>query len=56
MHISKSERCYIAQSLWYYFYMKTNVLQDFHSCIDVLLSDFLTFTQFFQIVKEEDML
>ena len=37
MHISKSERCYDAQSLWYYFYIKANVLQDFHICINVPL-------------------
>ena len=27
--------------MWYYFYMKTNVLQDFHICISVPLNNFL---------------
>ena len=40
-HISKSERCYSAQSVWYYFYMKTNVQQDFYVCISVPLKHFL---------------
>ena len=33
----KRERCYNVQSAWYYFYMKTNILQDFHICISVPL-------------------
>ena len=36
-HISKSERCYIAKSALYHFYVKTNILQDLHICISAPL-------------------
>ena len=36
-HICKCERFYNGQSVWYFFYMKTNVLQNFHICISVPL-------------------
>ena len=30
-HITETERCYDAKSALYYFFMKTNILQDFHT-------------------------
>ena len=38
--ISQKVKGIIIQNLLYYFYIKTNILQDFHICISVLLSDF----------------
>ena len=35
MHISKSERYYNAKSELYHFYVKANILQNFHICISV---------------------
>ena len=35
----KKWKCYNAQSTLYYFYTKTNLLQDFHICISVTFRD-----------------
>ena len=42
VHISKSEKCYNAQSALYNFYMKMNLLQDFHICVGAPLSEVYT--------------